>query len=220
MSRSSSRSATSASTSSAGKGRSRAIPVARNSSSAPSFAGDLAQQLERRHALPRLEPRDVGGRAPRERELALAQARCEPRLLQPRALLRPRRRRASGSGSVSSSGQRRPLSPGRLKERKEVSMRIRLLMLGNVQSLPRSPALGLSGRRLKRSVVRGRLDHRPSPHAGPLPTSGNARLRSSRILEQRECVAGVAGGPAPGCPARAELARVLPEDAGALRRDR
>ena len=45
-------------------------------------ARQLAQDLERRHPVAALDPADVHGGAPRERELALAQPGCEPGLLQ------------------------------------------------------------------------------------------------------------------------------------------
>src|SRR6186997_1028238 len=43
---------------------------------------DLAQQLQRGHALASFEPREVGRRAAGERELALAEPGGDPRLLQ------------------------------------------------------------------------------------------------------------------------------------------
>ncbi len=43
----------------------------------------LADQLKRRNAVARLDPRDVGGRATRERELLLRQPGTQPRLPKP-----------------------------------------------------------------------------------------------------------------------------------------
>jgi hypothetical protein len=46
---------------------------------------ELAQDLERRNPVAGLDPRDVGGGAALERELALVQARALPRFPEPRA---------------------------------------------------------------------------------------------------------------------------------------